>query len=50
MDPARRDEMMARAHGSYTVPQIFIGDRHVGGCTELYMLEHEGGLDPLLQD
>ena len=42
-------EMMARANGGYTVPQIFIGDTHVGGCTELYALDHEGGLDPLLE-
>lgn len=41
-------EMTARANGGYTVPQIFIDDTHVGGCTELYELEHEGGLDPLL--
>lgn len=50
MDPGGRDKMIERAHGARTVPQIFIGDKHVGGCTELYMLEHEGGLDPLLQD
>ena len=49
MDASARDEMIARAHGGYTVPQIFIGDTHVGGCTELYALEHEGGLDRLLE-
>lgn len=50
MDPGAREEMIARAHGARTVPQIFIGDRHIGGCDELYRLEHEGALDPLLQD
>lgn len=46
--PDLRQEMMARAHGGYTVPQIFVGETHVGGCTELYALEREGKLDPLL--
>lgn len=45
--PGARDEMMDRA-GRHTVPQIFIGDTHVGGCDELYALERKGGLDPLL--
>lgn len=49
MNGKARDEMLARAHGGYTVPQIFIGDTHVGGCNELYALENEGGLDPLLE-
>ena len=48
MDSAARDEMEARAKGRRTVPQIFIGDRHVGGCDELYSLDHAGELDPLL--
>ena len=47
LDPARRDEMMQRT-GRRTVPQIYIGDTHVGGCDELYELEHQGKLDPLL--
>ena len=47
LDPARRDEMMERT-GRRTVPQIYIGDTHVGGCDELYELEHQGKLDPLL--
>ena len=47
-EPARRAEMAARAKGRTTVPQIFIGDRHVGGCDDLYELEFEGQLDPLL--
>ena len=44
----RRQEMMQRANGRHTVPQIFIGDTHVGGCDELYGLERSGKLDPLL--
>ena len=47
-DPGRRQEMMARAHGRHTVPQIFIDDTHVGGCDELHALERSGKLDPLL--
>jgi glutaredoxin 3 len=47
-DPARRAEMMQRAGGRYTVPQIFIGTQHVGGCDDLYDLEAEGKLDGLL--
>ncbi|WP_460272987.1 glutaredoxin 3 [Celeribacter sp. ULVN23_4] len=47
-DPSRRQEMMQRASGRHTVPQIFIGDTHVGGCDELHALEHAGKLDPLL--
>ena len=46
--PERRQEMLSRANGGYTVPQIFIGDTHVGGCDELYALERSGKLDPLL--
>jgi glutaredoxin 3 len=49
MDSAARDEMEARARGRRTVPQIFIGERHVGGCDELYSLESAGELDPLLR-
>ncbi len=47
LDPARRDEMMSLT-GRRTVPQIFIGDYHVGGCDDLYELDRSGGLDPLL--
>ena len=43
-----RQEMIARAGGRSTVPQIFIGERHVGGCDDLYALERAGKLDPLL--
>jgi glutaredoxin 3 len=48
MDSTARDEMEARAKGRRTVPQIFIGERHVGGCDELYSLDSTGELDPLL--
>jgi glutaredoxin 3 len=48
LEPARRGEMQARA-GSSTVPQIWIGARHVGGCDELYALERAGELDALLE-
>ena len=45
--PGRREEMMERT-GRRSVPQIFIGDTHVGGCDDLYELDHQGKLDPLL--
>lgn len=48
-EPHRRDEMIARANGGYTVPQIFINDRHIGGCDDMMALEYAGDLDPLLQ-
>ena len=48
-DPARHEEMTKRANGGWTVPQIFIGDKHVGGCDDLHALERAGKLDPLLQ-
>ena len=46
--PDRRQEMQEKAAGSYTVPQIWIGEVHVGGCDELYELEDQGRLDALL--
>lgn len=46
--PDRKAEMVQRANGGRTVPQIFIGDTHVGGCDDLYALEQAGKLDPLL--
>lgn len=49
-DAALRESMMRRAGGRMTVPQIFIGDRHIGGCDDLYALDAAGGLDPLLAD
>lgn len=45
---ALRQQMIDRAHGRSTVPQIFIGDRHVGGCDDLMDLERSGRLDALL--
>jgi len=47
LDPQRRDEMM-RKTGRRTVPQIYIGDTHVGGCDDLAALDRAGKLDPLL--
>jgi glutaredoxin 3 len=47
-DPALRTAMTQRAHGRRTVPQIFIGDTHVGGSDDLHALDHAGKLDPLL--
>jgi len=50
MDCDARSEMETKAHGRRTVPQIFIGDKHVGGCDDLYDLERAGELDPLLAE
>lgn len=47
-DSTLRTRMSERASGRTTVPQIFIGPRHVGGCDDLYALEEEGRLDTLL--
>lgn len=47
-NPDRKPEMIARANGGRTVPQIFIGATHVGGCDDLMALERAGKLDPLL--
>ena len=47
-DREMRNKMTARANGRTTVPQIFIGATHVGGCDDLYALEDAGKLDPLL--
>lgn len=47
-NPDRKPEMVQRANGGRTVPQIFIGETHVGGCDDLYALERAGKLDPLL--
>lgn len=46
--PRRRSEMLDRANGQRTVPQIFVDDKHVGGCNDLYTLESRGELDPIL--
>ena len=48
LQPGRRAEMTQKS-GRRTVPQIWIGARHVGGCDDLYALEREGKLDPLLK-
>ena len=48
MDEVARTEMEAKSGGARSVPQIFIGDTYVGGCDELFALEKEGKLDPLL--
>lgn len=47
-DSALRTSMTERAGGRTTVPQIFVGSTHIGGCDDLYALEDEGKLDPLL--
>ena len=49
-DPALRAEMIRRSGGPSTFPQIFIGDTYVGGSDELYALDAQGKLDPLLFD
>lgn len=49
-DPSLRAAMTQRANGRRTVPQIFIGGRHVGGCDDLYDLDQAGKLDPLLAE
>tara|TARA_Y100000590_G_scaffold346990_1_gene397452 strand:- start:1384 stop:1641 length:258 start_codon:yes stop_codon:yes gene_type:complete len=48
-DPSKREEMMNKSSGARTVPQIFIGDHHVGGNRELQTLEREGKLNTLLE-
>ena len=48
LEPERRAEMQQKS-GRRTVPQIWIGSRHVGGCDDLYALDAEGRLDPLLE-
>lgn len=48
-DEAARQVMARRAGGKKSVPQIFIDDRHVGGCSDLYDLDSRGQLDPLLK-
>jgi glutaredoxin 3 len=48
-EPERKPEMLQRANGRHTVPQVFVGKTHIGGCDELYELERAGKLDALLQ-
>ena len=47
-DTSKRDEMVSRAHGRTSVPQIFIDGEHIGGCDDLYALDRAGKLDPKL--
>lgn len=49
LDPDLRSKMTERAHGRRTVPQIFVGDTHVGGYDDMAALDRQGELDPLLQ-
>ena len=49
LEPDRRAEMQQKS-GRRTVPQIWIGERHIGGCDDLYALERAGKLDPLLAE
>lgn len=48
VQPELREEMINRANGGYTVPQIFINDQHIGGCDDMYALEAQKKLDALL--
>ena len=47
-DMEKRQEMLKRSGGKATYPQIFIGERHIGGCDDMLALERRGALDPLL--
>jgi glutaredoxin 3 len=47
--PDKRQEMLSRANGRHTVPQIFVGETHVGGYDDIAALDRAGKLDPLLQ-
>lgn len=47
-DEAARDEMAQKANGKRSVPQIFVGDRHIGGCDNIYDLERQGELNSIL--
>ncbi len=48
-DMEKREEMLSKSNGQMTVPQIFIGDFHVGGCDDLFALDAKGELDTLLK-
>jgi len=48
-DPEKRDEMLKKSNGMRTVPQIFIGEKHIGGYVELKALENKGELDSLIE-
>lgn len=47
-DESAREAMIERANGKSSLPQIFIDDRHIGGCDDIYALENKGELEPLL--
>ena len=49
LQPERRAEMVHKSGGRRTVPQIWIGEQHVGGCDDLYALERQGALEPMLK-
>ncbi len=49
-DDKKREEMLKKSNGAKTVPQIFIGEKHIGGYVELKALENKGELDTLLKD
>ncbi|KJS27787.1 MAG: glutaredoxin [Hyphomonadaceae bacterium BRH_c29] len=48
MNAEKKAEMVQRSNGARTFPQIFIGDRHIGGCDDMMALERAGKLDPML--
>jgi glutaredoxin 3 len=48
MDAGKREEMVQRSKGGKTFPQIFVGDKHIGGCDDMMALDRAGQLDPLL--
>ena len=49
-EPEKREEMLAKSNGQQTVPQIFIGEQHIGGFDQLWELERRGELDKLLEN
>jgi glutaredoxin 3 len=49
-DAEKKKEMIQKANGARTFPQIFIGETHIGGCDEMLALERAGKLDPMLSD
>ena len=49
-DAKLRDKMIKRSQGSFTVPQIFINDQHIGGCDDLFALHSQGNLTSLIAD
>ena len=48
-DMQRQAEMLERSGGARSIPQIFIGGNHIGGCDDLYALDSRGELDPMLE-